>query len=258
MKFDIVAISDIGISKKVNQDSYCIKSASTPIGNIVMAVICDGMGGLEKGERASTSVTTAFHNWFETKLPSYMDNFRIEQVKNDWANIVEEQNKRISQYGKKEGIQLGTTLTALLAVDEYMMLICHVGDSRIYQIKEEIELLTKDHTWIARELKHNRMTEEEARKHPKRNMLLQCIGVLEHVVPDYIVRRIEEEEVYLLCTDGFRHVIDEKEFLVHLKPEILSDETFMEQQVRGLVELNKQRKEKDNITAIVIKTLKEN
>ncbi|MBQ2802080.1 MAG: serine/threonine-protein phosphatase [Lachnospiraceae bacterium] len=258
MKFNTAACSDIGISKKVNQDSYCIKSATTPIGNILMAVICDGMGGLEKGELASTSVTTAFHKWFESKLPQYMKNFKIEQVKNDWALIVEEQNKKILQYGEKENIRIGTTLTAMLIIDEYMMLICHVGDSRIYRIKEEAQLLTKDHTWIARELKHKRITEEEARNHPNRNMLLQCIGVLEHVVPDYTVRRIQEEEVYLLCTDGFRHKVSEKEFWANLNPEHLISEDVMEEQLKKLTAWNKKRNEKDNITSIVIKTVKDN
>lgn len=255
MKFDTAACSDIGISKKVNQDSYCIKSASTPIGNILMVVICDGMGGLEKGELASTSVTTAFHEWFKKKLPLYMGNFRIEQVKNDWSLIIQEQNRKISDYGKREGIQLGTTLTAMLMVDEYMALICHVGDSRIYRIKEEVELLTKDHTWIAREIRHKRLTEEEAKKHPARNMLLQCIGVLENVVPDFMVKQIKEDEVYMLCTDGFRHKISEDEFLENLNPQKLTNEEEMKRNIKELVEWNKQRNEKDNITVIVIKTV---
>lgn len=256
MKFETAAYSDIGISKKVNQDSYCIRSAVTPIGTILMSVVCDGMGGLDKGEIASTSVTNAFHEWFQTKLPLYVRNFTIEQVKNDWAMIVEKENKKILRYGEQHEVQIGTTLTAMLMVDEYMLLVCHVGDSRIYRIKDEVELLTKDHTWIARELKHKRITEEEAKNHPHRNMLLQGIGVLERVVPDYMVRRIEPEEVYLLCTDGFRHKIGEQEFLEYLKPELLTNEPVIEKQVKELIKINKERNEKDNITAIAIKTVK--
>lgn len=258
MKFNLAAYSDIGISKQVNQDSYCIKQASTPVGNIVMAVICDGMGGLEKGEVASSSVTRAFHTWFEEQLPTYMEDFKIQQVKKDWAVLVEQKNREIMAYGEKEGIQLGTTLTAVLLVDQYMMLICHVGDSRIYRIKENVEILTKDHTWIARELKHKRITREEARNHPNRNILLQCIGVLETVEPDYMVRPIREDEVYMLCSDGFRHKVSVKEFLEYLRPERLENEAVMRQQVKNLVELNKQRKETDNITSILIKTMREN
>lgn len=228
----------------------------TPIGTILMAVICDGMGGLDKGEIASTSVTNAFHDWFQTKLPSYVRHFTIEQVKNDWALIVEKENKKILQYAKQHEVQIGTTLTAMLMVDEYMMLVCHVGDSRIYRIKEKAELLTRDHTWIARELKHKRITWEEARNHPNRNMLLQGIGVVERVVPDYMVRRIEPEEVYLLCTDGFRHKIGEQEFLEYLNPRILFTEAVIETKIKELIEINKEKHEKDNITAIVIKTVK--
>ena len=171
MNFYVAAKSDIGKVKKVNQDSYCIKSAATAIGNLVMAVICDGMGGLEQGEVASTRVVMAFQRWFETRLPKLIPHFQIEQVKNDWSDLVEQQNKKILRYGEEQNIKLGTTLTAILLVDEYMLLSCHVGDSRLYRITREAEVLTADHTWVAREIKQQRMTEEEAKKHP--NLAMQ-------------------------------------------------------------------------------------
>lgn len=255
MNFYVAAKSDIGRVKKINQDSYCVKSATTAIGNLVMAVVCDGMGGLEQGEVASTSVVMAFQKWFETRLPKLISHFQIEQVKNDWTDLVEHQNKKLLRYGEEQNIKLGTTLTAILLVDEYMLLSCHVGDSRLYRITQEAEVLTEDHTWIAREIKQRRITEEEAKNHPNRNMLLQCIGVLEHVVPDYSVRRIYPEEVYMLCTDGFRHNITKEELQCLLAPEHLTGEKEIQQRLLKLIDMNKYRGEKDNITAIVVKTI---
>lgn len=254
MNFYVAAKSDIGKVKKVNQDSYCIKSAATAIGNLVMAVVCDGMGGLEQGEVASASVVMAFQTWFETCLPQLIAHFHIEQVKRQWSSLVEQENRKILKYGEQQNIKLGTTLTAILLVDEYMLLSCHVGDSRLYRIGQEAEVLTADHTWVAREIKQQRMTEEEAQNHPNRNMLLQCIGVLEHVEPDYSVHRICPEEVYMLCTDGFRHNITKEELQCLLAPKYLAGEKQIQQRLGELIEMNKSRGEKDNITAIVVKT----
>ena len=61
--------TDVGIKKKTNQDSLCVKEASTPNGNILMALVCDGMGGLEKGEVASATIIKAFSKWFQEELP---------------------------------------------------------------------------------------------------------------------------------------------------------------------------------------------
>lgn len=254
MNFYVAAKSDIGRVKKINQDSYCIKSAVTAIGSLLMAVVCDGMGGLEQGEVASGSVVMAFQKWFERRLPNLIQHFHIEQVKNDWSLLIDEQNKKILQYGEEQNIKLGTTLTAVLFVDKYMMLSCHVGDSRLYRITQKAEVLTEDHTWIAREIKQQRMTKQQAKNHPNRNMLLQCIGVLEHVAPDYSVQRIFPQEVYMLCTDGFRHNVDNQELQKFLAPNIFTGEQQIEQAITQIIEINKSRGENDNITAVVIKT----
>ena len=68
MKFNVAIHTDVGIRKETNQDSLCLKQAETDKGVILLAIICDGMGGLEKGEVASATVITAFSKWFETEL----------------------------------------------------------------------------------------------------------------------------------------------------------------------------------------------
>ena len=75
MYFVVAADTDVGTVKTTNQDSVCVKIAETPYGQTALAMICDGMGGLEKGELASATVINEFGNWFVNELPSYIDNF---------------------------------------------------------------------------------------------------------------------------------------------------------------------------------------
>jgi serine/threonine protein phosphatase PrpC len=253
MEFLTVACSDIGIKKKVNQDSYCIKSAKTCIGNILMAVICDGMGGLAKGEVASASVITAFSKWFERELPELVRDFSVEEVKQKWGMIIKEQNQKIRIYGESLGINLGTTLTIMLIIDENYVMIGHVGDSRVYKINSSVQILTEDQTVVAREVKQNKLTLKQAMQDPRRNVLLQCIGASKTVLPDYIVEAVEIGSTYMLCTDGFRHQITEIEIFEYFNPEVLVDENAMKSRAEELVELNKIRMENDNITVLLIK-----
>ena len=73
MRFLSAAHTDVGIKKKVNQDAFCLKTASTNTRNIVFAVMCDGMGGLKMGEIASAFLVNAFSNWFDIILPQNLE-----------------------------------------------------------------------------------------------------------------------------------------------------------------------------------------
>jgi serine/threonine protein phosphatase PrpC len=245
--------TDIGIEKKTNQDSLCIQVAESPLGKIVMAVVCDGMGGLSKGELASASVIRAFKKWFDTELARQFTENAEEDIRHRWDRIIREQNQRIGAYGKSKRINLGTTLTALLIVENKFYLIGHIGDTRAYCITNRLEQLTKDHTVIQNEISKGRLTVEEAETDSRKNVLLQCIGESKTVDPDYINGKPEIGDVYMICTDGFRHLISPEEIYTAFKPSVINSESDMEQKAKELVELNKQRGEKDNITVVLIK-----
>lgn len=248
-----VAYTDVGIQKQTNQDSLCIKIAETSVGKVTLAVICDGMGGLAKGEVASASVINAFSEWFEKELPTYLAKNNLDDIQYRWDQIIKEQNQRIAAYGKSINIQLGTTLTAMLLIDTKFMLIGHVGDSRVYRLNKHLEVLTDDQTVVGREIKRGNMTPEQAQQDPRRNVLLQCIGASKTVVPEYITGKVEQGDVYLLCSDGFRHMITDQEIYYAFSPEVLTDENVMEIKMKELVELNKQRNETDNISVLLLK-----
>lgn len=253
MKFLTAVHTDVGIRKKTNQDSALVMQAECEIGNILLTVICDGMGGLSKGEVASASVINAFVEWFENTLPQILTEGVSENaVFQSWENTVVQMNEKIADYGERSGISLGTTVVALLIVGEdyYIM---NIGDSRAYCIRDAVYQMTKDQTYVQREMDEGRMTYEEALKSPQRNVLLQCVGASGYIEPDYYSGKVVSKQVYMLCSDGFRHLITEEELYEYLNPHVLVDEESMKERAKYLTDLNKYRREMDNITVILVK-----
>lgn len=257
MRYNIALKTDIGIRKETNQDSICVRLAETEKGIIAFAIICDGMGGLEKGEVASATVITAFSKWFEKELPYLLAKENcFDEVRYRWERIIKEQNQNIAEYGRKYHIQLGTTLTVMLINEVGQYIIGHVGDCRAYKITNEtLNVLTEDQTVVAREVKQGRLTIEQAMVDPRKNVLLQCIGASKVVEPDFIYGDIMPDECYMLCSDGFRHVISEDEIRQAFRPDNNMDEKMMEDNIVRAIEVVKQREETDNISVILLKTI---
>lgn len=256
MRFLSAVHTDVGISKKINQDAFCLKIAKAPNANVAFAVLCDGMGGLKFGELASALVVNAFSKWFENEFPEMLKKgVNLEVIKTRWNEIALEQGRKILEYGQSEGISLGTTLTAILLVNNQYIFI-QVGDSRIYRLDQQIQQITKDQTVVSREVEQHRLTESEARVDKRKNILLQCIGASRVIEPEIKMGTLTEETAFLLCSDGFRHEISSEEMFGVMAPSLLSSEKMMKKCLVDLVELNKMRDEKDNITALLIKAIK--
>ncbi|MBQ3947802.1 MAG: serine/threonine-protein phosphatase [Ruminococcus sp.] len=253
MKFLTAVHTDVGIKKRTNQDSALIMEAETEIGRILMAVICDGMGGLAKGEVASAALINAFSDWFKNKLPEIVQNGVDHQaVFNSFGSIAFDMNHRIGEYGAKNGVSLGTTIVVMLfAAGRYY--IMNIGDSRAYKMTDTIYQLTKDQTFVQREIDMGRMTPEEASVSDQRNVLLQCVGASDVISPDFYSEEIESGDCYLLCSDGFRHTVTPSEFFERLNSQMLTDEKTMLDTLIYFTELNKNRRETDNITAILVR-----
>lgn len=253
MKYSGSAVTDIGLRKKTNQDSACLKIAETKRhGQVAMGVICDGMGGLERGELASATVIRAFESWFERQLPEKINNYTWEGLSADWERMIRGCNDKILKYGQKYAVRLGTTVSALLLM-EGRYLIAHVGDSRIYRISDSIEQLTEDQSYVAREIKRGNLTWNQAKENPKRNVLLQCVGASDRVSPDILLGKGKEETVYVLCSDGFWRELSEKEISVSFRPADAVSAEEMEKRSRRLMERAKQRDEGDNLSVVLIK-----
>ena len=209
MHFTVTADTDVGIIKETNQDSIIVRHGKYSGGEVLMAVVCDGMGGLEKGELASATVIRAFLQWFGEELAYELENLDMRVIGARWSLMLKELNARILEYGQARGISLGTTFTGMLFVGEQYVIV-HVGDTRAYQIGKSIRQITADQTFVAQEIERGDMTAEQARTDKRRNMLLQCVGASDLLKPDVLVGRTEKG-VYMLCSDGFRNEVAKRE-----------------------------------------------
>lgn len=254
MNYIISASTDIGNTKKTNQDSVGARVFNTSQGKMVFAVLCDGMGGLAKGEVASANVVKAFMDWSVTRLP-VLCNCGISEsnISYEWSQLVTEYNEKIKSYGARSGINLGTTITAILLTNSKYYVL-NVGDSRAYEIYNHARVITKDQTFVAREVELGNMTLEQAKTDSRRSVLLQCIGASESVYPDFFFGNTIQNAVYMLCSDGFRHEISEEEIFQYLQPNVMLSEESMTYNMDYLISLNKQRMERDNITVFTVRT----
>lgn len=255
MRYLTAAHTDVGLVKSVNQDSLLIEQARTERGSVLLAVLCDGMGGLSMGEVASACVVHAFSEWFEKELPLlFQYGFSRETLHESWGSLVQDANMRIKKCSAANQVTMGTTCVALLIVEKQYFLM-NVGDSRIYLISDNVFQLTKDQTFIQREIDAKRMTYEQAMADPRRNALLNCIGAGVSTTPDYYFGNVLPNQCFLLCSDGFRHQVEPREFYEYLNARAVMDTESMKSALVYLTELNKQREETDNITAALIKSI---
>lgn len=253
MKYKIVAHTDIGIRKGTNQDAVLVKIAKTEVGEIVLGAVCDGMGGLAKGEVASSEVIRMISGWFDNIFPQLLQRgLRMETLQKSWETLVFYANGQILSYGRKNCCKMGTTMTVLL-IAEGNYYLCNVGDSRIYCLHKTITLLTKDQTLVQREIDSGRLNAVEADTDERRNILLQCIGASKNVRPDYYTGTVHSGSLFLICSDGFRRKVSQEELYQSLAPRKMKKERFMEKGLFYLTELNKSRLETDNISAALIR-----
>jgi serine/threonine protein phosphatase PrpC len=247
--------TDVGIKKATNQDSLLLLEAQTTQGKILLAAVCDGMGGLAQGEIASAAVCMAFQSWFGAELPALLARgLSMESLEASWSALLQAINARILDYSDLRHVTLGTTAVTLLVVnDQYY--IFNVGDSRCYLFTDAFYQLTTDQTLVQREMEQGVLTQEQAAVDPRRNVLLQCIGAAKSVTPEFLTGTVSADSVFLLCSDGYRHRIEPREFWDHFSPQMVPDEQRLQNHVVYLSDLNKSRQEDDNISAIAIKAI---
>lgn len=249
--------TDVGIKKMTNQDSHCIELLGSPQ-ETVMAVVCDGVGGLSSGEYASNAVVDAFTHWFETELPTLAQSsgenllLMLESTRSAWAALLQEMNAEIKGYGAEHDEQLGTTFTGLLACGG-CYLIGQVGDCRAYRIsKDQITQLTEDQTWVARELARGAITEEEARTHPKRSMILQSVGTQSSLNPVFYQGSYEPGDMFVLCCDGFYHTNTPEKILEGFSAAHGKGEDALREACTSMTREAMMLGEKDNITVLTV------
>jgi protein phosphatase len=192
------AVSEKGKRKNNEDFIYPLSELANPEQRLFL--VCDGVGGSEKGEVASLLACDSFQTFFKTFLE---DKDPTEDFINRAVHYAE---SRFDEYIAlhPEAIGMATTLT-LLYVGNNGITVAHIGDSRIYQFRKgEILLKTEDHSLVNSLLKLGKITKEEAAVHPKRNVITRAItGSYYSVSADVkLVTDIKAGDVFFLCTDG--------------------------------------------------------
>lgn len=250
--FYTYSATDIGTTRAKNQDTIGVAVNVHPDLNAALAIICDGVGGLTDGEYASQSTYTRFLEWFQYEFPQLIEDPDFDMVlQNRWTKLVENQNRYLYQYATDQQVQLGTTLTALLLFRGKHYTI-QVGDSRAYQVSGRLLQLTEDQSLVAREVRQGILTKEEARHDPRQNILLQSIGYMKHIRPDFKMGYIEPGAGYLICSDGFYHHIEDAEMIMALSQGRIYDTARIRDRIDQMINLVKSRGEKDNISVAFI------
>ncbi|MCR5556751.1 MAG: serine/threonine-protein phosphatase [Butyrivibrio sp.] len=252
MKVKACIYTDVGQTRKVNQDAALVKVANTKNhGRITMIAVCDGMGGLSKGEVASCKAVRALEMWFHEELPlmqTLSGNELWTGVENSLRRLIVRINTDIRRYGKNKGLTLGTTMTLLLQIGRRYICM-NIGDSRIFFIKSgKITQITKDQSVVQDKLDKGLISKEEALEDSEKNVLSQCIGMLQAPTPQVECGSFEGNTTVAACSDGFWRTISPEEMRLGLCPQMCVTDEDMLRECKKLSELAVNRNEEDNIS----------
>lgn len=204
----IFSKTDRGRVRTDNQDAYF---AGKITDDSVFAVVCDGMGGANAGNVASE---LAVRHISEYVIRSYRDGMDMTDTEKTLKNAIVSAN--ISLYDKAvnntELAGMGTTAVAAFVKDGTAV-IAHVGDSRIYLVNGEIKQLTRDHSVVQSLIESGKITPEDAKVHPRKNVITRALGAEEDVAVDSDCINLSNGDTLLLCSDGLTNFLDDKDIL---------------------------------------------
>ena len=232
--------TDTGKIRRCNEDNFSVLAFADK----ALFVVADGMGGHDAGEVASKIAMNAVCRVVQEEHGQSSGLLSLVE------RAVQQANNEVRQEATRKGSNMGTTLCVALVADDAAF-IANVGDSRAYWIEDgSFSQVTTDHSLVAKLVNAGKLTKEEARTHPKANLLFRTIGTDENVAVDTFRVALKKGGTLLLCTDG-------------LWGEVADDDirkvcaTALDVKAMGnrLVELANEQGGKDNITAVAVKVL---
>lgn len=203
---EVWGITDRGVVREQNQDTYGIKRLSD---GRIAAVVCDGMGGARAGNVASTMAVESFLDTLEQPWPEEENDRGLLERSAAQANTLVFQRS----IHDMDCTGMGTTLVAALAGEEQTSLL-NEGDSRAYHITQHgITQLTRDHSLVQDLVQRGELTQDEARNHPRKNLITRALGAEPELNADYFLHPVKPGEFVLLCSDGLSNVVTDQEML---------------------------------------------
>lgn len=238
---NIICKTDIGLVRDNNQDAYKYRKLSD---NCAWVAVCDGMGGANGGNIASSMAVNIIADIFDRRIQTITD----DEIHGMISEAIVEANKQVYEKSISERELSGMGTTAVVAViKDSVAHVAHVGDSRAYLISYgDLKRITLDHSFVQEMVNRGEITEEQARIHPGRNYITRALGVDKEVREDYISFPFLKGELLLLCTDGLSNYFDSDKL-----NNIINNCTYNELADRLIKSANKQGGS-DNITVAVI------
>ena len=245
--------SDVGKKRSLNEDNFFVYTFDT----IVVALVCDGMGGAQAGEIASKIACKRFSESICPKLRE------IKEKVKDKAELIISVNRAIYEASHNSNAEvfeqsssdkklsgMGTTLSGCVIMDNTLWTF-NIGDSRVYHITDDsVEQLTVDHSLVQALVSAGKITEEEAQNHPNKNVILRALGIARDVECD-VCHMDLSSGYYLICSDGLSNYYDKDTFI-----RIISSNRPIAEKVERLVSFANSEGGSDNITVVLIDTEK--
>ncbi len=233
--------TDIGKERKKNQDYYYISDDGC------INILADGMGGYAGGEIASKLATLSAKDYITEHFDKNLE-YKKEEILDIIKNAMEYANQQVHKKAqeKPELEQMGTTLEICLIYKDKMF-IGHVGDSRVYRLRQGIiRKLTKDDSYVQKLVEDGTITKEEAKNHPKKNMLVKALGCETDLEVNVFYKKFLKDDVVLICSDGLTNMVSEEQIHNIISSNIneAADKLVNEANLNGGL---------DNITLIIIK-----
>lgn len=231
-------ISDPGLIRATNED-YFLERPDAGV-----FAVADGMGGHAAGEVASRLAVDTVESHLTTDSgAASLDTVSAAMARANHA-ILEAASRDPARAG------MGTTLTvAVLHPDGSHCIVGHVGDSRLYRLREgQLEQLTTDHTVVQREIDAGAMADSAAREHPARHLLTRALGTVSGMTSDVFRADLQPEDILLLCSDGLTGMINSGGIQA-----ILLERTTLGERAKQLVEAANAHGGEDNITVVLVR-----
>ena len=238
------AKTDVGIMRQMNQD-FCYANTSREGLLPNLFIVADGMGGHNAGDFASRFCVDKF----------------VELVRNAGAGVIsrlsfmesaiKETNEQLivkaAENPELDG--MGTTFVMCTISDENEMDVLNIGDNRLYLIDTDIRQITEDHSLVMEMVKNGEIKKEEARFHPKKNVVTRAISAIGLVIPDMFRVPVKKDDIILLCSDGLSNMIADSE----IYDIINENRDDLEKTANTLVDRANRNGGRDNITVVLVK-----
>jgi protein phosphatase len=235
----IAGASHVGRIRQTNQDAF--DRFDDLERDEILLVVADGMGGHRGGETAARMAVGTLGKLVREGTGSPRE--RLDAA-------IQRANTEIHHLSQRDSRLrgMGTTVVAMLLSPDAPALIAHVGDSRLYRLREgRLERLTEDHSLVAKFVREGTLSPEQAREHPSRNQIYQAVGTDDEVAPDFACVEPQPGDAYVLCSDGLNAMLgdDDIEELTRRSPDPHAV-------VAWLIDAANQAGGKDNVTAMYV------